>query len=92
MTDAYNRQPRHDIDPVQFGQLIQGMKGVEEAMRQMTARLGDTDERLESLDGRLETVEERFKLGKAGLVGLVIGAGFALYGVKETLFAIWEKL
>lgn len=81
-----------EIDPVRFGQMINAMEGLEKALSATKGELEKVDERLEKLDGRLGTVEERFRLGKAGLIGLVVGMGFALYGIKETLQALWDKV
>lgn len=81
-----------EIDPVRFGQMINAMEGLEKALASTASELEKVDERLEKLDGRLGTVEDRFRLGKAGLIGLAVGLGFALYGVKETLQALWDKV
>lgn len=70
-----------DIDPVRFGELIAAMRSLE---RQLEATQGE----LAAMEGRLISLEDRFRLGKGAIIGLVIGLGFALLGIKHTLDAL----
>jgi hypothetical protein len=73
------------IDPVQYGRLLQAMEHLSEQVPELTAQLSN-------LQDRLADVENRYKLGKVGLGGLVIGLGFAMFGLKESLAMIWKAL
>ena len=66
------------IDPVEFGRAV--------------AKLEQAVENIDQLVDRVSAMEDRFKFGKGGLVGLGLGLAFALYGVKATLGGIATKL
>jgi len=73
------------IDPVQYGRLLQAMEHLSEQVPALTAQLTD-------LQDRLAEVESRYRVGKWGLGGLVLGVGFAVFGLKETLALVWKAL
>lgn len=66
------------IDPIEFGRLMA-------EVRHLSAQLEAANEKMETLSARLSEVEDRYKLGKAGITGLVVGLGFTIYGLKEGL-------
>ena len=67
-----------DIDPVQFGRLLASVDN-------LTETLGETHEAMQALNARIVELESRYTFGKAALTGLIIGAGFAVKGLWETL-------
>jgi len=67
-----------DIDPVQFGRLLASVDN-------LTETLGETQEAMQALNVRIVELESRYAFGKAALTGLIIGAGFAVKGLWETL-------
>src|SRR5690606_2501128 len=73
------------IDPVQYGRLLQAMEHLSEQVPALTAQLASVQE-------RLAEVENRYRLGKWGLGGLVLGVGFAVFGLKETVAMLWKAL
>ena len=66
------------IDPVEFGKLLTEVK-------HLSHQLAEAQRTMDVLTDRLEAVEDKYRLGKAGITGLVIGLGFTIYGVKEGL-------
>lgn len=66
------------IDPVQFGRLLASVDN-------LTETLGETQEAMQALNARIAELESRYAFGKAALTGLIIGAGFAVKGLWETL-------
>lgn len=66
------------IDPVQFGRLLASVDN-------LTETLGETQEAMQALNARIVELESRYAFGKAALTGLIIGAGFAVKGLWETL-------
>ncbi len=66
------------IDPIEFGKLLTEVK-------HLSHQLAEAQRTMDVLTDRLEAVEDRYKLGKAGITGLVIGLGFTIYGLKEGL-------
>ena len=74
----------NEIDLVEFGKMMEGMKHLTSALEASTVRE-------ESLALRLSSLEQRFTLGKGGLFGLIIGLGFAIFGIKQTVLALWGK-
>ncbi len=70
-----------DIDPVQFGRLLASVDN-------LTETLGETHEAMQSLNARIVELESRYAFGKAALTGLIIGAGFAVKGLLETLMGL----
>jgi len=66
---------------------------------QMQAKLATAIEQLNQLairmdvqTLRIEEIDDRFKHGKAGLIGLVIGVGFMLVGIREMIEALMRRL
>lgn len=55
-------------------------------------RLNHLTERMDQQTARIEEIDERFKLGKAGFIGLVIGIGFMLVGIREMFEAAIKRL
>ena len=72
-----------DIDPVQFGRLL-------ESVEQLTEKLDQTSEHLDKVNQRLDELENRWTMGKSGIAGIALGLGFAIWGVKDTLTKIAE--
>lgn len=70
-----------DIDPVQFGRLLASVDN-------LTETLGETHEAMQALNARIIKLESRYAFGKAALTGLIIGAGFAVKGLWETLMGL----
>lgn len=73
------------IDPIQWGQFL-------EKVASLTDKLSEAEDKIDGLTKRLDAVENRYQLGKAGIGGLVVGLGFALYGVKEGFMRLLERL
>ena len=77
-TDTRGLIVADEIDPVQFGRLLASVD-------QLTETLGETQEAMQALNARIVELESRYAFGKAALTGLIIGAGFAVKGLWETL-------
>lgn len=73
------------IDPIQWGKFL-------EKVESLTEKLSEAEEKIDGLTKRLDAVENRYQLGKAGVTGLVVGLGFALYGLKEGFMRLLERL
>ena len=71
------------IDPVQFGRLL-------ESVEQLAEKLDVATQHVDTFNQRLTDIEGRWKIGKAGLGGLALGVGFAVWGIKDTLTKIAE--
>lgn len=69
------------VDPVEFGRLLQQTSTLVNDLPALRSSI-------ERLEHRLSTMEGRFRLGKGMAFGLVLGLGFAAYGVKTTLFRL----
>lgn len=74
-----------NIDPVQFGRMLS-------AMERLTVELERTSQTMSAMDNRIEFLESRYAIGKWGVGGLVLMMGFAVFGVKETLYALWRAI
>lgn len=74
-----------DIDPIEFGRLL-------ESVEQLTKTLERHTVHVDALNVRLTELESRWKLGKAGIVGLVLGVGFAVNGIVDTLQKLRDAL
>lgn len=66
---------------------------------QMQAKLAAAIEQLNQLairmdaqTMRIEEIDDRFKHGKAGLIGLIIGVGFMLVGIREMFEALFRRV
>lgn len=85
-----------DIDPVEFGRLLGAMAALQETIRSdREAREAENAEWLEDMKGlkaRLDELEGKLRMGKWTGIGLVIGMCFAIFGLKETLQALWDKV
>jgi hypothetical protein len=73
--------PENGINPVQFGQLVAQTATLIEQLPRLQSKL-------ESFERRIGDMEGRFRVGKGLAFGLVLGLGFAAYGVKTTLFKL----
>lgn len=74
-----------DFNPVQFGQFLAKVEA-------LTEKLTEAEKSIDALTDRLTQVESRYKVGKGALAGLLVGVGFAVFGVKETLNRIANAL
>lgn len=72
-----------EISGVEFGKLIA-------TIEHLTEKLDETTAHVAALNSRMSELEGRWKLGKAGLAGIALGLGFAIWGVKDTLTKIAE--
>lgn len=64
------------------------------AVSKLTAvieRIEDIAKRQEAHTDRISAIESKFTLGKGAVFGLLIGLGFMLYGVKQTLVTIAKQ-
>ena len=66
----------NEVSPVEFGKMIA-------EMQQLRREIHAHRQVCEALDFRINT------FGKYSLFGILTAAGFALFGVKETLRSIW---
>ena len=72
----------NEVSPVEFGKMIA-------EMQQLRREIHAHRQVCEALDFRINTLESRYTFGKYSLFGILTAAGFALFGVKETLRSIW---
>lgn len=70
-----------EIDPVEFGRLA-------EAMEMLKPELAALREEAAHLSERITELEQRYRIGKGVAFGILIGIGFAVYGVKQTLLKL----
>lgn len=73
------------IDPVAFGRMTASLDHCVKSLDAMTKAVTE-------LTDRVGAIEERFRLGKAGVAGIFLGAGFALYGAKEAVIALLQAV
>lgn len=73
-----------DIDAIQYGRLLASFE-------HLTAELKATRAQIGSLEERLVEVEGRFRMGKGTLIGLVIGLGGAVFGLRELITGLFGK-
>lgn len=85
-----------DIDPVEFGRLLGAMQALRETIASdRQAREAEKAEWFEEMDGlktRLDALEGKLRMGKFTGIGLIVGLCFAIFGIKETLQALWDKV
>lgn len=77
-----------DIDPVQFGRLLESQAQLVASNLLLSEKLDETGKRVQALDARIVEMESRYRVGKGVIFGVVIGAGFAAKGVVDTLKAL----
>lgn len=74
-----------DIDPVLFGRLLASVETLQKTIEVAT-------EQNEALAGRVAELESKLDSGRRGLTVIALVAGFAIFGVKETLQALFKAL
>ncbi len=70
------------IDPVQYGRLLASVDA-------LTTELSATRADMKALDKRLADVEDRFRIGKGTLIGLLLALGGAAYGIREGINSLF---
>jgi hypothetical protein len=73
-----------DFDRIQYGRMI-------ESVEHLRRQLAHTSSQLSALEQRLNEIEGRFRLGKGILVGVMLLAGAAAYGVKEAITGVFGR-
>jgi len=74
-----------DIDPVLFGKLLASMEHNAELLKA-------SSEAITELTGRVAELESKLDTGRKGLTVIALVAGFAIFGVKETLTTLFKAL
>ncbi len=87
-TDTRGLIVADEIDPVQFGRLLESQQQLVASNMLLSHKLDQTGETMKALDARIVELESRYRVGKAALTGLIIGAGFAVKGLWETLMGL----
>ena len=67
-----------EIDPVKFGELSESVKN-------LTKKLDEFAGHVEKINARMVVIESHWRFGKGAMFGIVIGAGFAVKGVLNTI-------
>ena len=83
MDQQPDQQHQHSINPVQFGIMLA-------QLTQLNATLQRLEPRVETLETVYRGVNERFRVGKAGVVCFILGIGCALFGAKELIKVVWD--
>ena len=73
-----------EIDPVQFGRLIQSVETLSEQLER-------TSTNVVALNSRIAELENRYRIGKSALAGIVFGAGLAGKQVIDIAASIWKS-
>ena len=95
-TDGHMEHELSQIDPIQFGRMIEAMERltdeVEAARKDSVETRKAMHETTTELVARIEELESRFLMGKWTLVGIMLAVGTAAIGLKETLGHVWGIL
>ena len=81
-----------EISPKEFGELVAEMRLTREALASTKSELVDLSVRQRQLHDDIVDLRQKYNIGKAGLTGIIFGLGFAIFGVKEALQALWKTL
>lgn len=87
-TDTRGLIVADEIDPVQFGRLLESQQQLVASNMLLSRKLDQTGETMKALDARIVELESRYRVGKGVIFGVVLGAGFAAKGVVDTLKAL----
>lgn len=74
-----------DIDPVEFGKLLASMEQTAKLLEQSSVAINNLTARVAELEDKLDT-------GRKGLLVIALIAGFAIFGVKETLTTLFKAM
>ncbi len=74
-----------DIDPVEFGRLLASMEQTAKLLEQSSVAIN-------ALTARVGELEDKLDTGRKGLLVIALIAGFAIFGVKETLSGLFKAL
>lgn len=72
----------YPINPIQFGQMLAELAATRTELTRTRAEI-------ESLTKRIADMESHWSRGRASLAGLILGLGFAVVGLKQTLQSVW---
>lgn len=73
------------IDPVQFGRLLSSVETLTGQLSETSKQLKENVKAMSALDDRIGELESRYRIGKGVLAGIILGAGFAMKGIWDTL-------
>ena len=73
------------INPVQFGQMLAELAATREELTR-------TRQQIDALTKRIGDMEGHWSRGRASLAGLILGLGFAVLGVKQTVVTAWKAV
>ena len=75
----------HEVDPVQFGSLL-------EAVKNLTSDLENHTKELQIVREEIFDLREKYRVGKGALFGLIIGAGFAVKGFWASIEKLIDRI
>lgn len=73
------------INPVQFGQMLAELAATREELTR-------TRLQIDALTQRISDMESHWSRGRASLAGLILGLGFAVLGIKQTVLTAWRAV